>query len=630
MGQRGLYEGCARKPPVTPPAPNPAPPSAQTGKIWGINTDPKNPTANPTAAALTGCGWVRFVFHVDAGTLDQAFAFYDPIIHSIASAGTKVLLILLQDTYWGNGPWSNGNWPIFYTGFAGVVGRIAQHYKGQVAAYEIWNEMDLSGQPTSIYIPPENYGPLIQVSTKAIRTSDPAAKVISGGLASADPVGYISAVKAACGGVLPFDAIGYHPYGQTPPNTTVFDWQKNTLSPAIQRLHNAFKMPIWITEIGVPRIDVNNQAFWPTIGTYMRNTFSLIHNTLSAICPVLIWFAWSDSQDNAGIVHNDQSHKGAIWDAFAANVKADASNPDEPPLPPPAPTTPPVVVDPPTGYRDLYGMSIAAFGPTDKFVASAQRMQASGHPYAAVTVVSDIELANKIAPYVKVPVFRQVWGDSSTEPYKPSALNGLTEAQAIQIGRDFYHGPHKEFNDRVPGMKYRCYTNEADWHPLDYAFYLGLMMESDLVDPAHKVVIFNDRVGQPEVNQWVARIPALRYGLAHGHLAGLNEYSRWVNDRPSNKPVSDPEGFEWYGGRHGTLYAAVPSDCWMDLLIKETGPSDATFRDAATFISDAKAYNLMLQKYPYVVGFCWYRFGPPGYDDFTSALVEYEGVIIQG
>lgn len=315
--------------PVPTPIPDPVPVPTQTGRIWGINIDPKNPTANPSAATLAGAGWVRFVFHVDAGTLSDAFKFYDTVIPPLVAHGIKVVLILLQDTYWGNGPWSNGNWPVFYPGFADVAGKIAQHYKGLVTAYEIWNEMDLSGQPTSIYIPPENYARLILTTTKSIRSADLSAKVISGGMAGNDPIAYMTAVGVACGGSLPFDAIGYHPYGQTPPNTTVFDWQKNTLSPAIQRLHNAFKLPIWITEIGVPRVDVNNQALWPIIGTYMRNTFGLIHDTLHAICPVLIWFAWSDSQDSAGIVHNDQSHKGAIWDAYTANGKADTENPNQ-------------------------------------------------------------------------------------------------------------------------------------------------------------------------------------------------------------------------------------------------------------------------------------------------------------
>src|SRR5450432_37179 len=174
-------------------------------KLWGINIDPYNPAANPAAAKLAGLGWIRFVFHASSKnqTPEQAFAFYDPIIKSYVQTGTKVLLVIIQDTYWGNGPWSNGGWDAYYPGYADAVGKIAAHYRGQVTGYEIWNEPDLSGQPTSIFVPPQNYGPLLQAASKAIRQADPAAKVISAGLVGSDPVGYLSKARAAIGGMLP-------------------------------------------------------------------------------------------------------------------------------------------------------------------------------------------------------------------------------------------------------------------------------------------------------------------------------------------------------------------------------------------------------------------------------------------
>jgi hypothetical protein len=294
-------------------------------RVWGINIDPNNPAANPPASKLNGVGWVRFVFHAASRqqTIDQAFGFYDPIIRALAQQGTKILLVIIQDTFWGNGPWSNGNWGAYYPGYADALSKIAKHYKGLVAAYEIWNEMDLSGQPTSIYIAPENYGPLLLAASKAVKQADPTAKVISGGMVGSDPIGYLTKARNSIGGVLPIDGVGFHPYGQTPPDTAVFDWQKGGLGPSIQRVADAFNLPVWVTELGVPRVDVNNQNFWPTIANYMLKTFQLIHNVLFYSCPVMIWFAWADSQDRAGIVHDNQQQKGAIFDTFFQNVKAD-------------------------------------------------------------------------------------------------------------------------------------------------------------------------------------------------------------------------------------------------------------------------------------------------------------------
>lgn len=272
-------------------------------------------------------------------TLAQAFAFYDPIIAALHNSGTKILLILNQETFWGNGPWDNGNWSQFSTDFAGLAATIALHYKGQITAYEIWNEGDVQGQPTSVYVPPEDYGPMLALTTHSIRATDSAAKVVSGGLAGGDIIGYMTKVRTACGGVLPCDGIGYHPYGKTPPNTIVFNWTRNTLQPALQAISDAFRLPIWITEMGVAGVNVTDQSLWPTIGTYLRSTFTYIRSVTN-ICPVLIWFAWSDNQDGAGIVTNAQVHKAQIWDAYAQCTKDDNPNPKPPPVVVTPPTTP--------------------------------------------------------------------------------------------------------------------------------------------------------------------------------------------------------------------------------------------------------------------------------------------------
>ena len=302
-----------------------------TERLWGINIDPRNPAGNPLAAKLSGLGWVRFVFHVSSHgeTLDQAFAFYDPIIRAHAQSGTNVLLILIHDTYLGNAPWRNGDWNTYIRGYADMAGAIARHYRGLVEAYEIWNEPDQPPEaqavPTSVYVPPQNYGAMLIAAAQALRQADPAAKVISGGLVSGDSLGYMIKVQNAIGGNLPVDGIALHPYGLTPPNTSPFPgWSQGLLSAAILRLANAFpRIPIWITEIGVPRVDVANRSYWPGIANYMNKTFALIRNSYFHAVPMLIWFAWSDSMDRAGIVTDAQTSKGAIFDTFFQCLRAD-------------------------------------------------------------------------------------------------------------------------------------------------------------------------------------------------------------------------------------------------------------------------------------------------------------------
>ncbi|MBX3085838.1 MAG: hypothetical protein KF716_29640 [Anaerolineae bacterium] len=313
-------------------------------RVFGINIDPNNPKGNPPADRLFGAGWVRFVFHVNSRhqTLEQVYTFYDPIIRSYAQTGTRILLILLQDTFWGNGPWdagSNGDWRLYARGFGERAGQIARHYRGQVTAYQIWNEEDVSGQPTSIFVNPQNYALILLSAVQAIAQADPSAQVITGGLAAATDasIEYMKQVRTALGGVLPVDGIAIHPYGQTAsvPDAEPFpDFSRGLLKRTLIKFADTFLgYPIWITEFGVPRVNVSDKSLWPNIARYMDKTIDYIRAEFNHLVPAFIWFAWSDDMDNAGIVSNDQQPKGEIFTQFFNNVLSDYPNVTKSPTP---------------------------------------------------------------------------------------------------------------------------------------------------------------------------------------------------------------------------------------------------------------------------------------------------------
>lgn len=253
----------------------------------------------------------------------------------------------------------------------------------------------------------------------------------------------------------------------------------------------------------------------------------------------------------------------------------------------------------------------------------AERLHEAGKPLACVRVVSDTDLANRLAPFTTV-IFRMVFGDGH-ELFDPSKLTG--EAAAIQYGRDFYNGAHHGPNAQAAGAHYLQFTCEVGYHPLDYAFALGLMVEADAQN--RKVAIFGDSEGTPEVEQWRTRIPALQYARAHGHIVALNEYGRFENGKPANVPVSDPGGIAFYGLRHRMFYAAVPEDAHPILVITETGPSDAVFMGAQRTIADMQAYNGELQADDCVEGFCYWGFGGSlkQAEDANAALSAVEQLI---
>src|SRR5258708_7018214 len=99
-------------------------------RLWGINIDPYNPGGNPTPSKLAGVGWVRFVFQASSKrqTLEQAFAYYDPIIQGYARSGAKILLIILQDTYSGNAPWSGCGSDAYIQGYPHAIANLPPPY----------------------------------------------------------------------------------------------------------------------------------------------------------------------------------------------------------------------------------------------------------------------------------------------------------------------------------------------------------------------------------------------------------------------------------------------------------------------------------------------------------------------
>ncbi|GAB4554671.1 MAG: hypothetical protein OHK0023_25100 [Anaerolineae bacterium] len=302
----------------------------QRERMWGINIDPNNPTARPDPQLLRGVQWVRFVYHADSRfePLERVFAFYDPIIRGYANAGIKILLILLQDTYQGNRPWDNGDWNGYAPGFAERARILASRYRGLVAAYQIWNEGDIRGANTSHYVAPENYAPMLAQASRAITLADPSAQVVFGAVASGSASGieYIQATRRALGGNLPVDAVSVHPYAHVPPgqNVAPFPNYSGSLDGLMQQFTDAFpQKPIWITEIGVPRVDVNNRDYWPRIANYMDKTVDFLRDTYAYALRNVIWFAWNDTQDQAGIVNQSGAPKNPIFTTYFQNVHSD-------------------------------------------------------------------------------------------------------------------------------------------------------------------------------------------------------------------------------------------------------------------------------------------------------------------
>ncbi|MCP4356859.1 MAG: cellulase family glycosylhydrolase [Chloroflexi bacterium] len=297
----------------------------------GMNINPDAPHSNPLAEGeLKGMDWTRWVFKLAARhnpaerqDIGAAFRQFDPLVKGYMDQGVGSLIVLNQETVWGNAPWDgNNDWTTYANQLAAVAGQIASRYKkyGDKIAYEIWNEGDLPDNPASVYVPPEQFAIVLKRTAKAIRSQSPASPLVFGGLASGPIKGipYLQTCKQALGGMWPVDAIGIHPYGRWGTKAP-FDWAKlfPTLGDAFDRYEKSLpEIKLWITEIGVADNNVIGSQHYADIGMYIQNVHETIASEYTYHVPVIIWFAWSDLMRNAGIVDNQGQRKSHVYEAF--------------------------------------------------------------------------------------------------------------------------------------------------------------------------------------------------------------------------------------------------------------------------------------------------------------------------
>jgi hypothetical protein len=186
----------------------------------------------------------------------------DNIVAAFAGYGVRILLRVHGTPAWAK---PDGTFlshpPDDPADFARFMGTLAARYRGQVAAYEIWNEPNLHYEWGYLEPDPAAYTALLQAAYQAVKAADPQALVISGGLAttgegSPTAVGDLAFLQGMydAGARGSFDALGSHPYafGHDP------DYQDAwglSLARALQQRevmagNGDASTPVWITETG--------------------------------------------------------------------------------------------------------------------------------------------------------------------------------------------------------------------------------------------------------------------------------------------------------------------------------------------------------------------------------------------
>lgn len=139
-----------------------------------------------------GFGWIKqsFSWRDIEGYGKNQFDWFRPdvIVDSVENAGLKLIVRIDRQPLWSvrslpdekitpNQP------PVDYQDFADFCGVLATRYKGRIAAYQVWNEPNLSREWGNESPDPAAYTELLKVCYQAIKAADPEAIVISAGLA---------------------------------------------------------------------------------------------------------------------------------------------------------------------------------------------------------------------------------------------------------------------------------------------------------------------------------------------------------------------------------------------------------------------------------------------------------------
>jgi polysaccharide biosynthesis protein PslG len=314
-------------------------------------------------AVALGTRWIRVdlawsdVQYQSAGSYD--WSGFDRVVHAARARNLGVLPILAYTPAWARpaGCDSDKCAPADANAFASFAAAATRRYAPQgVHSWEIWNEPNIGGfwQPAPDIA---QYVGLVRAVVPAIKGTDSAATVVSGGLAPAPSSGgdisqidYLTGFSNL-GGPQLVDAIGYHPYSFPVPPAYDADWNAWAQIAATPRsfqsvlaAHGYAGKKIWITEYGAP---TNGPGLGATASDYkviatpgpdhvdealqaQMATDSVGLAKSSSTIVALFWYSYRDLGTGTSTIENFfglRRYDGSPKPAYAALKQAIATKP---------------------------------------------------------------------------------------------------------------------------------------------------------------------------------------------------------------------------------------------------------------------------------------------------------------
>jgi hypothetical protein len=228
-------------PPGFPPAPaGPFPKGPHAGVGLIVHMYYQSHKRVLDAVQDVGATWVKQQIQwrdIEGSPGADAWAELDSIVADTHARGLNMMLSVVKAPDWATG--GKGGYPTDPAYLGNFMQALASHYKGQVQAYEIWNEQNLIGESGDLN--PAHYAGLLKAGYQGVKAGDPQAIVVSGALTPTglyDPnvamedTWYLDQLLAWNNGELRnyYDVLGSHPYGYNNPPDSMWPGSPSTAS----------------------------------------------------------------------------------------------------------------------------------------------------------------------------------------------------------------------------------------------------------------------------------------------------------------------------------------------------------------------------------------------------------------
>jgi polysaccharide biosynthesis protein PslG len=312
-------------------------------------------------------GWASFQessrssysqYHVDKA---------DWIVNQARARGINVLGMLWRTPDWANGGAGTATPPSDPDDYGRIARWAAEHFKGRVAAWEVWNEPNLdyffNGSPA-------DYVKLLKASYSQFKAGDPGAKVVLGGPSYNDTDWLQKVYDAGAQGY--FDVMATHPYQgvadaapEKRDDGTIWTLSHVEAVRDMMVKHGDGDKKIWFTEFGwSSHPNQGNEPNWRRGVTEQQQGDFLVRSIkyVRENYPYVTHMFWYNERnrdtgdvqlDNYGLLHRDLRPKPAYTAAkqyLTSSAPAPAPAPTSTPTPaptatatpkPPAPTSTP-------------------------------------------------------------------------------------------------------------------------------------------------------------------------------------------------------------------------------------------------------------------------------------------------